>query len=88
MSSTPYIAHRLQLVNAIPRGWGMVWDATPNVRIRTPGGKAADLTPDEARELGIALVEASGLAMGAWGRAQQARAEDLAADSQMEGGGA
>ena len=52
----------------------------PAVRMIDGADAVLEFTPDEARALGIALIEASGLAMGAWGQAHKDRADDAEDD--------
>lgn len=75
---------RLGLSRSRPMGWDIQWDGSgPCVRVLDPACGCVVLNPDEARALGIALIEAGGLAMGAWGQAQKDRAED-AEDAETE----
>lgn len=71
------------LADALPEGVSVEWtlngnDPTeaPKVLLNYPDGTTYDATPDEARALGIALIEASGLALGAWGAARIGKGED------------
>ncbi len=71
---------RMGLSHLRPAGWDIQWDgSSPSVRVLDPSCGCVVLTPDEARALGLALVEASGLAMGAWGQKQKDRADDAEA---------
>lgn len=53
----------------------------PSVQMEFPDGTAYFSTPDNARALGIALIEASGLALGAQVAQQRAAADDVGTEA-------
>lgn len=57
---------------------GVTGEPTAVVAVEFADGSLFQTNPDAARALGIALIEASGLALGAWGQRQREAAKDAA----------